>query len=212
MYLAQLYSLIPTGVPIVLYSLFDKEFQKEHLVNNPKLYLDSASGKYFNRLSFWRSIALAVCHSAFIFFMLYTTTSKPLDKEGHMASLYMFGNSLYVYVCILVNMQLLTESYNLTFLTGGVIFLSMFSSIALYLMISLVPNNPIYHTFKIMFTNATYFSILFMSTVANLLTGILANRVRGAAIFIVDKVKDRALPTEILDNKPPIENSIDLTR
>ena len=202
-FMYQLYNVLPTGLPVGLFALFDKQYPKQEFLNkaNSKYYKDSVSGIFFNKLIFWRSMIFGVMQSLFMFFILYTTTENALDDQGHTIHLFIFGNSLYVYVCILVNLELLTQSNIHNLLTIIIIFVSMISSLLMFLFISIAHNNAIYNTFTILFANPTFLSILAISTIANILLSILINRIRAVGVLLFNKVKSTALPENIQINK-----------
>jgi magnesium-transporting ATPase (P-type) len=202
-FMYQLYNVIPTGLPVGFFALFDKQYPKKEFLEptNSKYYKDSVSGIFFNKLIFWRSMIFGVIQSLFMFFILYTTTANALDDEGHTIHLFIFGNSLYVYVCILVNLELLTHSNIHNPITIAFIFIGIISSLLMFLFISIAHNNAIYNTFTILFTNPTFLSILAISTIANILLSILINRIRAVGVLLFNKVKRTALPENIQVNK-----------
>ena len=190
------------------------QYTKEYLLDpaNAKAYLSGVKGKFFNRFMFWRSMTFAVAQSLFMFYMQYSTTSHAIDSSGNMATLFMLGNSLYFYVCILINLELMTQSNNYPWLSVVIILASMLSAVLFYLILSIVPNNPMYHTFHHLFTNTTYLSLLLISTVANVLFSILINRVRDVVEQLLNKFTNKMLPAEETQKKIQFENGITIIR
>lgn len=59
----QLYNLIYTSVPIVLYGIYDSKFSHRSVIKFPQSYRTCLNGHYFSSLEFWKWVAHAVVES-----------------------------------------------------------------------------------------------------------------------------------------------------
>ena len=78
----------------------------------------------------------------------------------------------------------------------------------MFLVMSLIPNNAMFDTFKILWNNSTYLSLLIISTVANLIGTIMLNRLRRVIVYIIDMLSEKALPSPI-KRKGSSQNNLD---
>ena len=54
-----LYNMFFAALPIMIYSLFDKEFKGDFLADHPYLYVRGRMGLIFNNTLFWEWVSLA---------------------------------------------------------------------------------------------------------------------------------------------------------
>ena len=119
-----------------------------------------------------------------MFFILFTTTRNPIDKSGNTSNLYVFGNSIFLYVCILVNLELLTQFNTLNWISLSLTIISIVSGFLMFWVTTIFHGSATYGTFSILFTNPTFLSVVIISTVANIILALLLHRVRRVLILI----------------------------
>lgn len=73
LWLYQLYNVMFTAFPIMWYSIFDWEFDKEKFLNEPNHYLIGLYDVYFNKYTFWRWFGYAIWQGAFLCAIVYVT-------------------------------------------------------------------------------------------------------------------------------------------
>lgn len=109
-WLYQLYNVVFTCFPIMWYAVFDYEYTKHELQKNPKYYVfvtnPTISYYKFGKWLFyalWQSMIL--CVLAFI----------PFEEQG--GSFWMEGNFVYLGVVMIVNIKILTDTNNHSFVS-----------------------------------------------------------------------------------------------
>ena len=99
---AALYNVVLTSLPILFFAVIDKPVSDTSYIVFPKLY---NQGKSLNMRVFWKSILMAIVHSAICFFIpMY---SVPLTMgQNEINDLYSIGNIVYTCLLITVNLEI----------------------------------------------------------------------------------------------------------
>ena len=78
----QLYNVLFTALPIIIFGVTDLEFDKELLVHNPHLYQDGLINDLFSKKIFWRWLMFAAIQGSIIFFSIFTTMKNATEVYG----------------------------------------------------------------------------------------------------------------------------------
>ena len=137
-------------MPIISFSILDKEFTGSYLTGKPELYIETRLGLLFNKRTFWYWMALAAIQSLMIsFFTWYILDNPFLNTSGNMDFIYASGNFIYLFIVITVNFKILIIINN----HSGFSMFSIFGSIILYIFCFFIvstffPNEDDYNTFQ----------------------------------------------------------------
>lgn len=110
-YLSQLYNLLYTSLPIVLFSLFDTKFEEQELLNNEHhTYQTSRTGAYFSITAIFLTLAeavtIAVVGSYMLFVMIPLIYVSPNDLDIMESSvIVMFWIVVVVNVVLLLHIR-----------------------------------------------------------------------------------------------------------
>jgi phospholipid-transporting ATPase len=136
--LFQLYNIMFTALPIVVYALVDKEFPGSYLEKNPRLYKGGLSDSYFNSKIFWFNFMLAAFQAILIpIFSFFSMEGQFVDCSGHMSGFWNSGMMCYGALIIVVNFKILLISQNANLLN----YLAVFGSIAAFIVCFLIFNH-----------------------------------------------------------------------
>eukprot|EP00743_Colponemidia_sp_Colp-15_P004663 GILK01005024.1.p1 GENE.GILK01005024.1~~GILK01005024.1.p1 ORF type:complete len:1174 (-),score=231.08 GILK01005024.1:215-3736(-) len=125
----QLYNILYTAMPIVIYSIFDRDIEYKTLESTPKLYEPGLQGALFNTKVFWQYVSNGFWHAAVILavpMMAYARVSTRPD--GQMEDLWLLGSVIYAAVVIICNLKLALEMNAWT----NIAFIVMFVSVSSY--------------------------------------------------------------------------------
>lgn len=106
-----------TSLPIIWYALFDFQFTKKQLLNDPKLYSLGMEGRQFNPLVFWSWILYAfyqgilVIHLAFI---CNQSSQSTRLESGLSFNFWSAGMTVYGVCVLLANAVILKMTNNYT--------------------------------------------------------------------------------------------------
>ena len=139
-YMNQVFNLVFTSMPIVLFAVQDCEFTKEQLLNNPKLFNDGPENVHYNTAQFFKWIAYTLFHSVLVLVvsfigMNFTFNTSIEEAGGKTADMWLMGSLVYAVVVCHVNNKLLQDSNTLNFL---VIFFNVMSSVSFVLVFWIV--------------------------------------------------------------------------
>lgn len=142
-WLMQLYNIVFTSLPIILFGAMDTEYEKETLIKNPKLYEDGQTNALCNVKLFWHWFAYTVIQAALIFYGCFTSLLNApemygpgknqdelqlgLIQSGKTPDLVIIGSLLYFAVVLFVNLKLIHDSNSLSI---PLIFLSLLSCVS----------------------------------------------------------------------------------
>lgn len=118
-YLYQLYNVIYTLLPIVVFGVLEQDVGKKTSLKYPALYRLGHIDYYFNNIEFAKWIFNGLWHAVVLFSVpLYTLSyltvptldGKPLDK-------WMVGTVIFLLITIVVNLKVVLETSYMTWLT-----------------------------------------------------------------------------------------------
>ena len=116
-----------TGLPIMYYALFDFQYTKQMLMNEPILYKLGFEGKYFNFRVFWWWIGYAMLQCLLINYMCIVFPQNSPAENGKTFSFYASGHQVLAVCVLLANLKLLQMTSNWTGWGELLILLSMAS-------------------------------------------------------------------------------------
>ena len=126
-FLHQLYNVLYSIFPIFYFSIFDREYEPEFLLNNPKYYIQGMNNECFNIFIVIKYIifgfveGLLLMLSSFIFFYFNNESGYNLDN------LYSYGTVIFSGIIISVNLEVLLKSKIIDIFSICLIFLSIFT-------------------------------------------------------------------------------------
>jgi phospholipid-transporting ATPase len=92
-----------TGTPPLALGLMDQTCTAEQRENNPRLYHSSQESEAFNTREFWKWIAIAIFHSAILFWMpLFALQTGVHWSNGQTGGILFLGNTVYSLLVITV--------------------------------------------------------------------------------------------------------------
>jgi magnesium-transporting ATPase (P-type) len=126
-FLHQLYNVFYSIFPIFYFSIFDREYESDFLLENPNYYIQGMNDECFNILIFIRYMffgfldGLLLMISSFIVFYFN-------NNDGYLLNhLYSFGTAIFSGIIIIVNLKVLINSKIIDIFIIFLIFLSIFS-------------------------------------------------------------------------------------
>lgn len=127
-FLFQLYNIFYSSLPIVIYSLFDKENKGSILLKNPELfYYVGQKDKLFNKYVFWSWIFYGVWQSCLIVFPSFYGLSYFYSKgNGWDLGFWASGMTVFGFVIIVTNIKILLFSNTYSLMSLSIIFGSIF--------------------------------------------------------------------------------------
>ena len=103
----QLYNLVFTSLPILIYGAMDMKFSALSVIKFPQSYRATLAGTFFNTLEFWRWIAHGVGESIIVVVLpMYLLTGMEL-RTGTMGTFWQAGIMSFTGVVIIANVKLL---------------------------------------------------------------------------------------------------------
>jgi magnesium-transporting ATPase (P-type) len=129
----QLYNVAYTSFPIIVYALYDQEWQPTHFCEHPYLYVAGRTGRVFTKMKFMRWIIFAAAEAAGIFFICVHLQSKtPNSYDGKMNGFWTTGLAVYTAVILNANLMVLIIAK----VWSIFLFLTIFSFVFFYCMIN----------------------------------------------------------------------------
>merc|ERR1712154_283620 len=126
----QLYNIVFTCVPILLFAVIDRDHTDKYLINHPQLYHISQSGDYFNAKVFFTWIADSLLTSFLLLIIplhCYEYNTSP-DHTGQSAGIWTVG-------IVILTAIVFTANIRLSFITNSWIWVThlfLWGSIAAY--------------------------------------------------------------------------------
>ena len=132
-WILMLFNFLFSAVPIGFYAIFDREFEKEELVNNPENYKLGLNGQLFSTGKFWIWILEGAIQSGFILYGTFFTIGRVSGlSTGQMSSLSVMSVIVFEIVVIMVNLKVFIFSHSHFWFT----LLPMFIDVILYFVLN----------------------------------------------------------------------------
>ena len=129
-FLHQLYNVIYSIFPIFYFSIFDREFDSEFLVQNPKLYVQGMKDECFNIFIFYKYLILGFIEGFILFFSAFITFYFNNNEGYNLNNLHSVGNTILSGVIIIANLKVLFKA---KIIDIYLIFLVFFSIMSFYI-------------------------------------------------------------------------------
>lgn len=115
----QLYNVIHTSLPIVLFAIQDQDVGKRESLRNPELYKLGHKKEYMNSQTAFGWMLSGFWHAAVVFCVPYYTMSNGhyTHADGKANDVWMVGTVVYLLVICVVNMVVVLESYYWNWIT-----------------------------------------------------------------------------------------------
>ena len=78
----QIFNIVFTAFPIMLFALFDQQYQKEELMKKPSLYKIGLKNQCFSTEIFWKWILYGFSMSAVVYYVSFVTFNESPTMEG----------------------------------------------------------------------------------------------------------------------------------
>ena len=128
-----LFNFLFSAVPVAFYAVFDREYEKEELVNKPEHYKIGLLGQLFSTGKFWVWILEGAIQSGVVMFGTFFTIGRVSGlATGQMSSLSVMSVIVFEIVVIMVNLKVFLFSHSHFWFT----LLPMFVDITLYFVIN----------------------------------------------------------------------------
>lgn len=123
------FNFLFSAVPISFYSIFDREFEKDVLLSDPKYYRIGLYGQLFSTSKFWIWMLEGAVQSAFVLYGTFFTIGRVSGlSTGQISSISVMSVLVFEIVVIMVNLKVFLISHSHFWFT----ILPMFIDILLY--------------------------------------------------------------------------------
>ena len=161
--LIQVFNVIFTSWPILLYATMDTEFTRETLLANPSLYADGIAGKHFNNGIFLSWLFYSMAESTLMITVIFGATFCSLATFGDAGStpgLWMDGWLIYACTVAVVSMRLLMDSHVINWLIIVFMLLCASCLVPMTLLVSQYAWDELYGGFAELFSIPAYLFII----------------------------------------------------
>ena len=162
--LLSLYNVTFTSLPVIWFTTWDREYEREILLSRPRLYRIGLENRYFSKFMFGRWIFYATAQGLLMLAIVFLTlTSLSPNYEGHLGSIELGGSFVFTCIVIVVNIKILISSFEITFVAVLIISASIVSYIVCFWLITIYSpaSNDYYIFYETFLFPETYFSLFF---------------------------------------------------
>ncbi|EDV25711.1 uncharacterized protein TRIADDRAFT_56098 [Trichoplax adhaerens] len=124
------FNLAFTSLPILIFGVFEQDFNEHHLLRNPSLYKMLARNKYMTMKEFACWVLLGYWHSLVFFFGVYFLFAEQegvLSADGKTFDLWCFGTMIYTMTVVVTNLKLALHTEHWTWVNHFAIWISILS-------------------------------------------------------------------------------------
>jgi phospholipid-transporting ATPase len=105
------YNVIFTSIPIMVYSIFDKDINVPNSLATPELYVEGQRNIEFGIKILWGWLTIGLWNSLVIFFgMIFYFGDSVIDNTGQSHGIWSFGVISYTVVIVVVNLKVAVET------------------------------------------------------------------------------------------------------
>ncbi len=127
-FLYQGYNLVFTAFPIIWWSIFDQEYEKQVLISDPSLYEIGLKNECFSTSAFFSSILNAIVNGFFLFiFCFYEEDGPIVDANRKNGSFWIDGTMVYAAIVLVVNLRIAYITNNHSWASTTLLILSILS-------------------------------------------------------------------------------------
>lgn len=107
-YLYELFNVIYSSWPIIIWAVFDEEHSLKESEEIPELYSPGITNSHFNQTVFLRNIGFAILFGVIaLLVMVNILESEVLDSWGMIGDLKLSGSILFAIIIIIINLKIL---------------------------------------------------------------------------------------------------------
>ncbi|CAM9092815.1 unnamed protein product, partial [Phaeothamnion confervicola] len=134
-----LYAVVFTALPILLYGIYDQDIDRANCLRYPSIYSKGISDTWMTPQIFWSWMCQAILEGGFVTLapLYFYTGSK--GGDGVAASLYEQGTCTFTLVVLLVSMKMAWVQYRWTWVHIGVLLASLALFFSATYVVSLLP-------------------------------------------------------------------------
>jgi phospholipid-transporting ATPase len=112
--LYQCFNLIFTSWPILIFAVFDFEYEKSELLKNPKHYKIGFNNELFAKKVFSKWFLTGMLYGALIFFLCFFAINSDSPNGKTNSNIAVSGQLVFTSVVFLANMKIFLSSHNIT--------------------------------------------------------------------------------------------------
>ena len=142
--LYQFYNLVFTSWPIIIFALFDFEYEKSVLLKNPKHYKIGFNNELFGKKVFSKWFLTGILYGAIIFYISFMAINSESSNGKNNATIFISGQLVFTSVVTLVNMKIFLSSHNINGLSWFFCHCSTLTFVLFFWLINLIPGQDIY--------------------------------------------------------------------
>lgn len=159
-YLYQCYNLFFTSWPILIFAIFDFQYEKEEFQRNPKHYKIGFNNELFGKKVFAKWFLTGIIYGAIIFFVSFMST-QTADSTGRVtASMTISGQIVFCCVVAFVNMKIFLSSHNILGFTWFFCYCSTLCFVLFFYLFNKILGRSIYEQFHLVYKSGKTYLIL----------------------------------------------------
>ncbi|KAF2075144.1 hypothetical protein CYY_003534 [Polysphondylium violaceum] len=192
-FLFTLYNALFTSLPVLTLGTFDQDTKEEDLLNNPNLYRICQSNKPFSTLNFIWWVFIGMWQSAVTFFITFFVLQTATVDGGKTLGLWSMGTAAYLYLVLIVNLQIsfITRYWTKSnILTVSLSVVASFLFVMLYSVLYIVEPSA-YHIIFELFSVVDFWFLLIIVPAVALLPYIIVSL--NGWLFSSDEFKRRIM-------------------
>lgn len=161
----QLYNVVYTFLPIIIYAVLDQELPEKMLLSNPKLYAAGPKKALFNNRRFFSWFLVGAFEALLITVIcLWVLDVDYTMKRGGTFGFWVFGMAVFTSVCYFANLKIVTFSN--TFSIFSVVFLvgCTLAFFVTWQAVEMFPGNELKGTIAVTVGSVNFWIIMFFVT------------------------------------------------
>lgn len=149
-FIYQMFNILYTSCPIMIYAVIDKELEPEILVANKLNYYDQGmKNSLFNRKVFWQWFFFGVLQSTILtLFSVYILGLNFINEEGMTQELWNLGTMIFGQTVFLANFKILCFSNTYNVMSISIILFTLTTFIISLLIANIVKSSELYNGFN----------------------------------------------------------------
>jgi len=170
--LYQFFNLFYTAIPVFVLGIVDQDVSRGMSLRFPELYEIGTKQIYFNNRVFLAWVTSGVWHSLMVFLLPFFTFSNGAitHPDGKAGDLWLLGSVVFLLVCLVTNLKIMSETYYLTWLT----WLAVLGSIAMWVITqawlsgsgTMVNSSELQGTLARLLGMPTFYACVFLTCIA----------------------------------------------
>ena len=156
-----MYNILFASLPIIWYSVFDFQYDKDEFLKRPLSYKIGLKHKLFGTKVFWQWFSYGALQALILTTICFKSQQFNPLQDGRYFDLWMSGSVVYAGVITIANLKILS-SFNAFMVVGElIIFIMIFDYVAVFYIESLIPKvHQLFGTFEIVMNNPPFYLCL----------------------------------------------------